>query len=221
MKTALIAFISSYLILCSSKAYSQDDYKWDVELATGFDTNQDWEFAIYGTHHFNEYIAYNFGVKYIKQYGSNLNVSNHIFDKYLTALNDDNADQIENIALYTGVRFSTPVLFKYGKEDEYTFRLNVEPGLFILTTTDKGKDVEYDKGKSYTSKNGKTFFLSNRTFLSLNVADSFIISAGYQISNLDIYSGYRNVMAGNVRLGNFLPSPILMHTFYASIAIVL
>lgn len=163
---------------------------------------QAWQLEPSVAWHFHEYLGVGLGIELTGQY--NQPSRQTIIDGHEAELTD-NERNIAWVILKPSMILKTPKVWK-SSDNYYHLWFQAEPGISLacpfrnsLTYEIKefqravSQTVDYRK---FQNKGLKWFYWNAR--VSANFAiDRFIIGAGYYISNLDYYSGRRNVTLAN------------------------
>lgn len=163
---------------------------------------QAWQLEPSVAWHFHEYLGVGLGIELTGQY--NQPSRQTIIDGHEAELTD-NERNIAWVILKPSMILKTPKVWK-SSDNYYRLWFQAEPGISLacpfrnsLTYEIKefqgavSQTVDYRK---FQNKGLKWFYWNAR--VSANFAiDRFIIGAGYYISNLDYYSGRRNVTLAN------------------------
>ncbi len=163
---------------------------------------QAWQLEPSVAWHFHDYLGIGLGIELTGQY--NQPSRQTIVDGYEAELTD-NERNIAWVILKTSIIFKTPKVWK-SSDNYYRLWFQAEPGISLacpfrnsLTYEIKefqgmvSKTVDY---KKFQNKGLKWFYWNARASVNFAI-DRFIIGAGYYISNLDYYSGRRNVTLAN------------------------
>ncbi len=201
MKKFLILFA---LLLPSLEIFAQKEKNpFTATLYGGIYLNNDqaWSIEPSIAWHFHKYMGVAFGMELTSQYNQ---------PSRQTTINGKEASLTDNEKNIAWIIFKPTVIFKSPnllKNKEYIrLWLQAEPGIslacpFRNSLTYDIYDIKGDVGTmvdymKFPNKGLKWFYWNAR--LSINVAfDCFVAGAGYGISNLDYYSGRRNVTLQN------------------------
>ena len=195
------------LLSINMAANANDDIEskmWQATLFGGLYLNneQAWQLEPSVSWHFHKNIGIRLGLEFTSQY----NQPSHrtIIDGHAAELASNERD-IAWIIFKPSMVFKTPEICKT-KDNYYRLWFQAEPGISFacpfrnsLTYEIKefhgavGQTVDY---RRFLNKGLKWFYWNAR--ISVNFAiDRIVIGAGYYISNLDYYSGRRNVTLAN------------------------
>lgn len=186
------------------KTEGQQQNKWQATLFGGlyFNNEQAWSLEPSVSWHFHKYIGIGIGLEFTSQYNQ---------PSRTTAIDGNEAELVNNernvgwIIFKPHVIFNSPAVWK--SSNEY-MRLwfQVAPGIslacpFRNSLTYEIKEfqgmvshiVDY---KRFPNKDLQWFYWNTRASVNFAI-ERFIIGAGYYISNLDYYSGRRNVTLAN------------------------
>lgn len=201
-RTILIALILS--VFLSGYAESNESRMWQVSLTGGLYINneQAWQLEPSVSWHLHKYIGIGMGIEFTSQYNQ---------PSRTTVIDGHEAELVNNernvvwIIFKPYVTFKSPAVWK--SADEY-MRLwfQADPGIslacpFRNSLTYEMKEfqgavsntVDY---RRFSNKDLQWFYWNARASVNFAI-DRFIIGAGYSISNLDYYSGRRNVTLAN------------------------
>lgn len=107
-------------------------------------------------------------------------------------------------------------------------RLNVETEMGLaLQVPYKSINIKYTNSysqkseyKSYSCNKGQWMIGDLRVSVNVNFS-SFIMSLEYSLSNLDIYSTYRNFNIDGRSIGDFYPKKKITHTVFVKLGCIL
>lgn len=198
--------------LCSMAEVSESDpRRWQATIYGGVYLNneQAWQLEPSVTWNFHKYIGVTMGMELTGQYNQ---------PSRLTVIDGHEAELADNERNVAWIIFKPSVVFRspdvwHSDGGYYRLWFQAEPGIsfacpFRNSLTYEIK--EFKGGVSYTAdtrrfpnKGLKWFYWNARASVNFAV-DRFILGAGYYISNLDYYSGRRNVTLAD---GNKLHVP--------------
>lgn len=200
--TILIALILSVFLL--GYAESNESRRWQASLTGGLYINneQAWSLEPSVSWHFHKYIGMGIGLEFTSQYNQ---------PSRTTVIDGKEAELVNNernvgwIIFKPHMIFKTPVVWKSNDENMRLW-FQAEPGIslacpFRNSLTYEVKEfqgavyntVDY---RRFANKDLQWFYWNVRASINFRI-DRFIIGAGYYISNLDYYSGRRNVTLAN------------------------
>ena len=199
----ILVVLISYCI--PNDAYAQYDKSvFTADLYGGIYLNneQAWQIEPSVSWNFHKYLGLSFGLELTRQY--NQPGRQTIIDGHEAEL-ADNERNIGWVIFKPSLVIKTPALWK-SSDNIYRLWIQAEPGLSLacpfrnsLTYEIKnisggiGQTVDYRK---FSNKGLKWFYWNARASVCFSV-DRFVFKAGYYISNLDYYSGRRNVTLAN------------------------
>ena len=167
--------------------YLNNDQAWTVEPSVAW--------------HFHKYIGVAFGMELTSQYNQpsrTTTINGH------EASLADNEKNVAWIIFKTSVIFKSPNLLK--NKDDIRLWFQAEPGIslacpFRNSLTYDIYDIKGNVGTvvdymRFPNKGLDWFYWNARLSVNMSI-DRFVIGAGYGISNLDYYSGRRNVTLQN------------------------
>ncbi len=191
--------------MCSSLcAYPQNNYKFRASLSGGIYINneQAWFLEPSVSWHFHKYFGIGAGMELTSQYNQPGRTT--VIDGHETELVDKERN-VGWIIFKPHVIFKSPTLWK---SSESLMRLWIEavPGISLACPFRNSLTYEINEFqgnvsdiidyRKFPNKDLKLFYWNAK--MSINFAiDCFIIGAGYNISDLDYYSGRRNVTLAN------------------------
>ena len=199
-------FITSIILtaIFSIHVYAQEEKRpFTAALYGGIYLNneQAWTIEPSVTWHFNKYIGVKFGMELTSQYNQpsrTTTINGH------EASLADNEKNIAWIIFKPSVIFKSPNLLK--NKDDIRLWFQAEPGIsfacpFRNSLTYDIYDIKGNVGTvvdymRFPNKGLKWLYWNARLSVNLSI-DRFVIGAGYGISNLDYYSGRRNVTLQN------------------------
>lgn len=183
-----------------SRSANNDEYKWEAKLNGGLylTTEPAWILEPSVTWNFHKYIGVGIDMEFTSQYNQPVR---------LTMINGNQAEleRIERnvawIMLKPSVAFRTPDVWR-NSDNTYRLWFQAEPGIsfacpFHNSLTfgikefrgNESMTVDY---KTFRNTGLRWFYWNLRASVNFAI-DRFIIGAGYYISDLDYYSGRRNV----------------------------
>ena len=186
---------------------------------------QAWQIEPSITWNFYKYLGLTFGMELTRQY--NQPGRQTIIDGHEAEL-VDNERNIGWIICKPSLAIKTPAIWK-NPNDNYSLWAQIEPGLslacpFRNSLTYKirefsggiGQTVDY---RTFPNKGLQWLYWNTRASVCFAV-DRFVFSGGYYISNLDYYSGRRNIKLPN---GNkfYVPKRELSQSIFLSIGYML
>ena len=214
------------ILICSSLCgYPQDIKKFMVSLLGGFYINNELAWILEPTVslRFGKYIGIGIGMEFSSQYNQ---------PSRTTMIYGYEAELVNNERNIAWVMFNPHIIFKsptvWKSNDEY-MRLwfQVEPGISLacpfrnsLTYEIKefqgsvSNPIDY---RRFPNKDLQWFYWNARVSVDFAI-DCFIIGAGYGISNLDYYSGRRNVTLDNDQKFH-VPKKVLSQSIFLSLGI--
>lgn len=226
MTKYLIIFF--FLLMCSSLyAYSQNDKIISTSLSGGIYLNneQAWQLEPSVSWDFHKYVGIGMGVEFSSQYNQ---------PGRTTVIEGHEAELVNNernvgwIIFKPHVTIKSPAVWK--SADEF-MRLwfQAEPGIslacpFRNSLTYEMKEfqgavshtVDY---RRFANKDLQWFYWNARASINFSTG-RFIIGAGYYISNLDYYSGRRNVTLANGQK-YYVPKKELSQSIFVSLGYIL
>lgn len=113
---------------------------------------------------------------------------------------------VSNVFLRPSLLLTTPTLWRIGKTE---WGLMANPGVMLnvpnhRVTIEKSNDWDYEDQEHISSSRGKWCALDCRLGLYLRAGKVYIM-AGYILSNLEIYSYYRNMEYDGVKFSDYYP----------------
>lgn len=185
------------------QTYAQENERkqWQGTLYGGLYLNneQAWQLEPSITWNFHKYIGISLGVELTGQYNQPSRFT--MIDGYEAELTENERD-IAWVILKPSVVFRSPNVWR-SADNYYRLWFQAEPGLsfacpFRNSLTYEIKEFQGNVGhtvdyKKFPNKGLQWFYWNARCSVNFAI-DSFIIGAGYYISNLDYYSGRRNVI---------------------------
>lgn len=219
----LIVVLLLFFTTVSLSAQDKDP-KMEATLLGGLNSNDAWEVEAAFTYYFLPYLGGTLGIGFTEQYSEEgySGIVQHD-SKLKWHINDDDIE-VFKLLLRPAIRLSTPA-FQFGRDKDLGLRFHVEPGLQMAVPANEKLSIDYRLDDSYqlvkiesvSNKGGDWLFWNVRGFFSLDL-DEFSISAGYSLSNFDIYSGRRQIVIENKRLNDLLPSRKLTHTGFIALS---
>jgi len=196
--TFILLFVFS---LFPFSAYSQEDnYRFQANFYGGLYLNneQAWTLEPSVAWHFHKYMGLSLGIEFTSQYNQ---PSRHITINGQLAELADNEKNIAWIIFKPTIILKSPDIWK-NDDKGYRIWVQAEPGISLACPSRNSLTYEIFHGNATTAVDYQQFRFPNKNLkwfywnvrLSVNMAiDRFVLGAGYAISDLDYYSGRRNV----------------------------
>lgn len=209
------------LSLCAQEVEQRP--RWEVELAGGLSNYDAWEVEPSVTYRPFPYAGVTMGVLFTLPYDDASPGGVAQDAQFRWSLTDEDAGS-HFFALRPALRLYTPRWW-LGRDKDCALYLSVSPGLTIPLPANRRLSVDYfpNRGGAWTAvrreevvnRDACTVFWHVRTALSLEVDETLVLSAGYTVSDFDLYAGSRGIMVE----GHFLdfPKHRLMHAAFVSI----
>ncbi len=198
----LVVLISYCIPINTYAKYDKSVFTADLYGGIYLNNEQAWQIEPSVSWNFHKYLGLSFGLELTRQY--NQPGRQTIIDGHEAEL-ADNERNIGWVIFKPSLAIKTPALWK-SSDNNYRLWIQAEPGLSLacpfrnsLTYEIKkisggiGQTVDYRK---FSNKGLKWFYWNARASVCFAV-DRFVFKAGYYISNLDYYSGRRNVTLAN------------------------
>lgn len=202
-RSILILMLIPFLLSCY--IYGQDNENGIIAKFYGgiyLNNEQAWQLEPSVEWYFHEYLGVGLGIELTGQY--NQPGRQTIIDGHEAELADNERD-VAWVIFKPSLIFKTPKVWK-SRDNYYRLWFQAEPGISLacpfrnsLTYEIKAfqgavsQTVDY---KRFPNKGLQWFYWNARASINFAI-DGFIIGAGYYISNLDYYSGRRNVILAN------------------------
>lgn len=202
-QSILILMLIPFLPSCY--VYGQDNENGIIAKFYGgiyLNNEQAWQVDPSVEWHFHEYFGVGLGIELTGQY--NQPGRQTVIDGHEAEL-ADNERNVAWVIFKPSLIFKTPEVWK-SRDNYYRLWFQAEPGISLacpfrnsLTYEIKAfqgavsQTVDY---KRFPNKGLQWFYWNARASINFAI-DRFIIGAGYYISNLDYYSGRRNVILAN------------------------
>ena len=227
MKKCLV-IIAGLILFCPTLVHSQNSksvFTADLYGGVYINNEQAWQIEPSISWNFYKYLGLTFGLELTRQY--NQPGRQTIIDGYEAEL-ADNERNIGWIICKPSLAIKSPAVWK-SKDDNSCLWVQVDPGLslacpFRNSLTYKMKEISGGIGQTvdyrrFPNKGLQWIYWNTRVSVCLSV-DRFVFRGGYYISNLDYYSGRRNVMLAN---GNkfYVPKKELSQSIFLSIGYAL
>lgn len=218
----ILALLMSYCVNIEMRA--QDDKSvFTADLYGGIYINneQAWQIEPSVSWAFHKYLGLALGLELTRQY--NQPSRQTVIDGHVADL-ADNERNIGWMILKPSVVIKSPAIWK-SKDNDYRLWAQIEPGIslacpFRNSLTYKIKDLSGVIGQTvdyqtFPNKGLQWFYWNARASVNFSV-DRLIFRGGYSISNMDYYSGRRNVLLPD---GNkfYVPKKELSHSVFLSI----
>lgn len=193
-------------------------------VSFGAGSNFNFSTEISFLHQFASWIGLGGSLGYYHQWHCDYYPSGDSYTKGSTSweLSDDDL-KISNSYLEPFVSLSSPALLSWNNG-----RLNVETEMGLaLQVPYKSINIKYTNSysqkseyKSYSCNKGQWVIGDLRVSVNVNFS-SFIMSLEYSLSNLDIYSTYRNFNIDGRSIGDFYPKKKITHTVFVKLGCIL
>lgn len=198
--------------------------RWEFALSGGLNNNYSWEVEPAFTFFVCRYVGITGGVNFTGQF----------YDEYYSGSAPGNMrwyigsdeSNVKRILFRPALRLRTPNINRWGDRDlKVTF--NMEPGAYMVVPANETLRVGYENEKhptpalhteDVTNLNGDWLYWNVRSFVQIEV-ESWVFSAGYTISNYDVYGGRRNLVIERKPLNDMLWKKKMTHSFFLSIGI--
>lgn len=197
--------IAALILFCPAFVYAQKSKSFfTVDLYGGIYLNneQAWQLEPSVSWIYHKYLGVALGLELTSQY--NQPSRQTVIDGYEAELTENEID-IRWVILKPSVIIKSPVLWR-STDDYYHLWIQAEPGLSLACPFRNSLTYEIKQFLGITSQtvdyrtfpnDGLQWLYWNARF-SVNLAiERFIVRGGYCISNLDYYSGRRNVTLAN------------------------
>lgn len=198
MKKLLILFV---LLVVALTTFAQEEKRPFIATLYGgiyLNNEQAWTIEPSVAWHFHKYIGVALGIELTSQYNQSSRT---------TTINGHEASLADNEKNVAWIIFKPSVIFKtpdlLTNKDDIRLWFQAEPGIsfacpFRNSLTYDIYDIKGNVGTvvdymRFPNKGLDWFYWNARLSVNLSI-DCFVIGAGYGISNLDYYSGRRNVI---------------------------
>ena len=222
-RTLLCAVLSvpAVLPLCAQEADRRP--RWQVDLVGALDNYEAWEVEPSVTYRPFAYVGATLGLLFVSPYRGESpgGVAQDV--RFLWSLADDRADS-HFLALRPAFRLDTPRLW-LGRDRDCALCLSVSPGLTLPLPSNRRFSVDYFPNREgawtavrreeVVNRGARAVFWHLRAALSLELDEAVVFSAGYTVSDFDLYAGSRNVVIEGKRLDR--PKHGLMHSVFVGI----
>lgn len=212
----LICCCLSILSLTAS-AQNIDFNRKEVAFSVVAASNFTWEAKLSFSYLFNNYLGVAASISKNNSFEVGSYSPKHqifSFPRWQVSCSDMNS---ANTLLRAAIRLSIPPI-KLNSDGDVCLSFNVEPGICcylgsddvnVLFTRNEGSAVLFSD-RSYNPVNTEYFSWNISNQLRL-VLDNWFLFTSYNISNIDKYTGKRDVIIEGTRLGSLLPSRELVH----------
>lgn len=224
MKRLLLWMLLFLPVLATAK---EDTFRrWEIALSGGVNNNYAWEVEPSFTFFLCKYAGITAGVNFTGQF----------YDEYYSGpapggkemvwtINSDESNA-KRILFRPAIRLRTPNLNGRGDRD-FKVTFNVEPGVYMAVPVNETLQVGYRNGnhfvpggltESVTNKDGDWLYWNAKSFMQVEI-ENWVFSAGYTISNYDVYGGRRNMVIERKPLNDILWKKKMTHSFFLSVGI--
>ena len=197
MRKIYVLFMS---LMFAGTSYAEERTKiFEANLYGGIYLNNEaaWILEPSATWHFNPYLGLALGLEFTSQYNQPIRT---------TRINGNGAKLAEDEQNVSWLFFKpsflikSPVLWK-DADDYMHLWVQVEPGLSLgysrnsltyVTVFDRGEGPPQFESATFRNKDMDWLYWTARMSVRLDI-DRIVIGAGYGLSNLDYYSGRRNI----------------------------
>jgi len=208
--------------------------KSDIVTTIGYNNQNALETEVSTSYLFGKYIGATIGLNIYGEEGDYMRkILWNWFEDVVFGIHDDDeyydcesGRYINKLLLRPALRFHIPVIKVF---DDWYLSLNAEPGLYInLTPNDRVRADRYrnhmdwdhpSRDRYVRNRGGNVLFWNVKSFLELQ-ANRVVISAGYLLSNMDLYSGRRNIIIDGTPLSHLFGARKMSHTAFISIGYV-
>lgn len=220
----LIIICINLLLLVGIHAQEEDkSYRWNVELAGALNNYSGWEVEPSITYRPIPYAGITMGLLF----GSVIDADGFTGDSRDGRLYWNTVD--DNItgfyfAFRPSILLSTPAVV-FGRDKDMALSFQLSPGLTV-TPPNNRFDIEYFpsapgvythplKTERVKNKGGRCVYYHIKSAIVLQLDDRYILSAGYTLSDFDVYGGSRNIVIEGKKLD--LEKHRFMHSGFISL----
>ena len=224
MKRQILLIIC--LLLAATKGKAQEEERthvWKVELAGALNNYSAWEIEPTITYQPIPYAGITVGLLFCNII-TDESYSGISKDQQWRWSSSDDTPLCHLFAFRPALQFATPALI-LGKDKDMALSFIVSPGLTIPLSTNKSLDIDYYPNVSgawtamrfdrIKNRGGRTVFYHIKGMFTLDLDEQYTLSAGYTLSDFDMYSGGRNITVEGKKLT--MPKFNFMHSFFISI----
>lgn len=196
----------------------------EVAVIAGLNSNDAWEIGASFTYYLCNYIGATIEINALKLYSGNSYGGKVSGNRHLVWAIQPEEANIAKFLLCPAIRLRSPSLW-LDKDRCVGLTLNMEPGLYLEMPVNDRIVVDYKQkeypylvmeSKTVLGKNTNWVFWNMRSFINLKI-DYISVSAGYMVSNFDIYNGRRYASIEETELNKLLPSRKLMHSGFVAV----
>ena len=222
----VLAVLMSFFVSADMYAQHKKSF-FTADLYGGIYINneQAWHIEPSVSWNFYKYFGVSFGMELTGQY--NQPSRQTVIEGHIAELTDNERD-IAWIIFKPSLTFKTPTIWK-SKDDDYRLWVQVEPGIslacpFRNSLTYEIKEISGGIGQTtdyrrFPNEGLNWLYWNARTSVCLSV-DRLVLRGGYYISNLDYYSGRRNVRLADGQKF-YVPKKELSQSIFLSVGYVL
>lgn len=224
MKRLLLCIMMILPLLATAKEDKLQ--RWEINVSGGVNNNYAWEVEPSITFFLCKYVGITGGVNftgqfYDEQYSGPAPGGNET--KWVISSYESNAHRI---LFRPAIRLRTPNLNRRGDPD-FKVTFNVEPGLYMAVPVNETLEVSYHIDdhftpgtltESITNENGDWLYWNAKSFMQIEL-ENWVFSAGYTLSNYDVYGGRRNIVIERKPLNDILWKKKMTHSFFLSVGI--
>jgi|SRR5574344_393734 hypothetical protein len=209
----LFSFLFLILPVCT---YSQGETK--LSLSVGYNSNSAGDIEASIRHYFNTYVGIGAGIGYYGLHSDCFPIGKASGGHWTTWEIAEKDQNLGRFYFEPSVVLKTPTLFSIG---ETKCDISVAPGLLLQTPGSlisivyKNNKGEYENKKIWSGK-GRWFFWDAKSMVAVHLSD-FSLGLGYTISNLDVYTNYRNLKHQEIDFGKFYPKKKFTHTVFLEV----
>lgn len=205
MRKILLMILLSAISLCSMAKDTEERRKqWQADLYGGLYINneQAWQLEPSITWNFHKYIGVSLGLEFTSQYNQpsrSTEIDGHKADLA------DNEQNVAWVILKPSVVFKSPAVWK-SSDNHNRLWFQINPGIslacpFRNSLTYEIMEIKGNIGypvdyRRFKNRGLQWFYWNARASVNFSIG-RVVIGAGYYISNLDYYSGRRNVTLAN------------------------
>lgn len=208
------------------EAKEEEFRKWEFALSAGVNNNYSWEVEPAFTFFVCKYVGITGGINFTGQF----------YDEYYSgpapggkemrwAIGSDESN-VKRILFRPAIRLRTPNLNRRGDQD-FRVTFNMEPGVYMAVPVDETLKVSYRSEEHFTpspysenvkNTDGEWLYWNVKNFMQVEL-ENWVFSAGYTISNYDVYGGRRNIVIEHKPLNDLLWKKKMTHSFFLSVGI--
>lgn len=224
VRFSIVIFLLSGFVTLHSQDINEKRL-WMAELSGALTGQSSWEVEPSVTFLPIDYVGLTAGLVFTSPYPSRSLGGIAVNKQFRWSETNDNSVSYF-FAFRPALRLNSPKLW-IGRDKDYALYLSVSPGLTIPLPSDRRFTIDYYpnrqgewsaiKREEVKNSGARKLYYHVRTAVSLEMDERIVFSAGYTLSDFDIYGGSRNITVEGSKLS--LPKACMMHSAFVCIGV--